>query len=126
MKLYIGNKNYSSWSLRPWLAMRQAGIAFDEVKLRLDFAAGSAFKRALAAIAPTGKVPVLVDDAPAGDGAEGAAPLAVWDTLAIGEYLAEKFSDKALWPAAVRDRARTRSLCAKCTRASPRCARTCR
>ena len=113
MKLYIGNKNYSSWSLRAWLAMRQAGIAFDEVRLRIDFAAGSAFKRALAAIAPTGKVPVLVDDAPAGDAAQGAAPLVVWDTLAIGEYLAEKFPDKALWPAAVRGRARARSLCAE-------------
>ena len=113
MKLYIGNKNYSSWSLRPWLAMRQAGIAFDEVRLRIDFAAGSAFKRALAAVAPTGRVPVLVDDAPSGDAAAGDAPLAVWDTLAIGEYLAEKFPDKALWPAAVRDRARARSLCAE-------------
>ncbi len=102
MKLYIGNKNYSSWSLRPWLLMRQADIAFDEVKLRLDFGDDSPFKRTLRAVAPTGKVPVLVDDG-----------FAVWDTLAIAEYLAEKFPAKALWPAQVRERARARSLCAE-------------
>ena len=102
MKLYIGNKNYSSWSLRPWLLMRQADIAFDEVKLRLDFGDDSPFKRALRAVAPTGRVPVLVDDG-----------FAVWDTLAIAEYLAEKFPAKALWPAPVRERARARSLCAE-------------
>jgi glutathione S-transferase len=102
MQLYIGNKNYSSWSLRPWLLMRQADIAFEEVKLRLSFADDSAFKRSLAAVAPGGRVPVLVDEG-----------FAVWDTLAIAEYLAEKFPAKALWPAAVRDRARARSLCAE-------------
>ena len=102
MQLYIGNKNYSSWSLRPWLLMRQAGIEFEEVKLRLSFDEGSPFKRALEAVAPTGKVPVLVDDG-----------FAVWDTLAIAEYLAEKFPDKGLWPAGQRDRARARSLCAE-------------
>ena len=102
MQLYIGNKNYSSWSLRPWLLMRQAGIAFEEVKLRLSFDEGSPFKHALEAVAPTGKVPVLVDDG-----------FAVWDTLAIAEYLAEKFPDKGLWPAGQRDRARARSLCAE-------------
>ena len=102
MQLYIGNKNYSSWSLRPWLLMRQAGIAFDEVKLRLDFNDASPFKRRLAAIAPTGRVPVLVDDG-----------FAVWDTLAIAEYVAEKFPDQALWPASTRERARARSLCAE-------------
>ncbi len=102
MQLYIGNKNYSSWSLRPWLLMHQAGIAFDEVKLRLDFGDDSPFKRALGAVAPTGKVPVLVDEG-----------FAVWDTLAIVEYLAEKFPAKALWPEPVRERARARSLCAE-------------
>jgi glutathione S-transferase len=102
MQLYIGNKNYSSWSLRPWLLMRQAGIEFEEVKLRLSFADDSPFKRALAAVAPTGKVPVLVDDG-----------FAVWDTLAIVEYLAERFPDKSLWPRPPRDRARARSLCAE-------------
>ena len=102
MQLYIGNKNYSSWSLRPWLLMRHAGIAFEEVKLRLSFEGDSLFKQALAKVAPTGKVPVLVDDG-----------FAVWDTLAIAEYLAEKFPAKALWPADPQARARARSLCAE-------------
>ena len=104
MKLYIGNKNYSSWSLRPWLAMRQLGIAFEEVKLRLSFADGSEFKEALARIgAPAGKVPVLVED----DG------FIVWDTLAIAERLAELLPSAGVWPAAPRARARARSLCAE-------------
>jgi glutathione S-transferase len=102
MQLYIGNKNYSSWSLRAWLLMSQAGIAFEEVKLRLCFTDGSPFKDTLAAIAPTGRVPVLVDDG-----------FAVWDTLAIAEYLAEKYPDKPLWPAHRLARARARSLCAE-------------
>ena len=102
MQLYIGNKNYSSWSLRPWLLMRQAGIVFEEVKLRLSFSDGSPFKRAIATVAPTGKVPVLVDEG-----------FAVWDTLAIAEYLAEKFPAKGLWPGPMRERARARSLCAE-------------
>jgi glutathione S-transferase len=102
-KLYIGNKNYSSWSMRPWVLMRQAGIAFDEVMVRFDsFDADSDFKRALKDVNPVGKVPVLVD----GD-------LAVWDTLAIAEYLAERFPDKALWPADPKARARARSVCAE-------------
>ncbi|HEY8709496.1 MAG TPA: glutathione S-transferase family protein [Burkholderiaceae bacterium] len=102
MQLYIGNKNYSSWSLRPWLLMRQAGIGFEEVRLRLSFEEGTPFKQALARVAPTGKVPVLVDDG-----------FAVWDTLAIAEYLAEKFPALALWPADPKARARARSLCAE-------------
>ena len=102
MQLYIGNKNYSSWSLRPWLLMRHAGIAFEEVKLRLQMTAGSAFKQQIAAVSPAGRVPVLVDEG-----------FAVWDTLAIAEYLAEKFPDKALWPADRQQRARARSLCAE-------------
>ena len=111
LKLYIGNKNYSSWSLRPWLAMRAAGIAFEEVRLRLDFTPGSPFKLALAEVAPNGKVPVLVDDEEK-SAAEG-RPLAVWETLAIAEYLAEKFPDRLPWPASRADRARARSLCAE-------------
>ncbi len=102
MQLYIGNKNYSSWSLRPWVLMTHAGIAFEEMKLRLDSAAGSAFKKALAPISPAARVPVLVDDG-----------FSVWDTLAICEYLAEKFPAKNLWPQASRARARARSLCAE-------------
>ena len=103
MKLVIGNKNYSSWSMRPGVLMRHFGIAFEEVRLRFDFAPGSAFYRELARYTPAGKVPVLVDD----DG------FAVWDTLAIVETLAERFPQHAIWPAEARRRARARSLCAE-------------
>jgi glutathione S-transferase len=103
MQLYIGNKNYSSWSMRPWVLMRAFGIPFDEVMVRFDtFDADSSFKRRVAEVAPTGRVPVLVDDG-----------LAIWDTLAIAEYLAERFAQHALWPRDARQRARARSLCAE-------------
>ncbi len=103
LKLYIGNKNYSSWSMRPWVLMKQAGIEFEEVMVRFDsFDPGSLFKRGIGALNPVAKVPVLVD----GD-------LVVWDTLAICEYLAESSPDKALWPRAAADRARARSICAE-------------
>ena len=103
LKLYIGNKNYSSWSMRPWVLLTQAGIPFEEVMLRFDaFTPDSNFKAALRDLSPTGKVPVLVD----GD-------LVVWDTLAIAEYLAEQFPEKALWPRDKAARARARSLCAE-------------
>jgi glutathione S-transferase len=102
MQLYIGNKNYSSWSLRPWVLMTQAGIPFEEIKLRLSFDADSPMKKALAGITPSGLVPVLVDEG-----------FAVWDTLAIAEYLAEKYAAKSLWPAQPLLRARARSLCAE-------------
>ncbi len=102
MQLYIGNKNYSSWSLRPWLLMTAMAIEFEEIKLRLAWNEDSDFKQTLKRIAPTGRVPVLVD-----------AGFAVWDTLAIVEYLAEKFSARKIWPAAVHDRARARSVCAE-------------
>jgi glutathione S-transferase len=107
LKLYIGNKNYSSWSMRPWVLLRQAGIPFEEVMLRFDsFAPGSAFKQALEALNPNGKVPVLLDTDVSGG-------LAVWDTLAITEYLAEKFPEKSLWPRDAAARARARSVCAE-------------
>jgi len=103
MQLYIGNRNYSSWSMRPWVLMRQAGIAFDEVQVRFDaFTPESRFKREMQRVTPAGRVPVLVDDG-----------FAVWDTLAIAEYLAEKFPERRLWPAAPKARARARSLCAE-------------
>jgi glutathione S-transferase len=103
LQLYIGNKNYSSWSMRPWVLMRQAGMAFEEVMTRFDsFDASSTFKQTVNAVNPTGKVPVLLD----GD-------LAVWDTLAIAEYLAEQFPEKQLWPADTASRARARSVCAE-------------
>lgn len=103
MQLYIGNKNYSSWSMRPWVALRHFGIPFEEVRLRFDsFDPGSAFKAAIGRVTPTGSVPVLVDEG-----------FAIWDTLAIAEYLAEKFPQHALWPRDTRARARARSLCAE-------------
>ena len=103
MQLVVGNKNYSSWSMRPWVLMKQAGIAFNEVMVRFDaFTPDSAFKATLAQHTPAGRVPVLLD----GD-------FAVWDTLAIAEYLAETFPDKGLWPADKHQRARARSLCAE-------------
>jgi len=103
LKLYIGNKNYSSWSMRPWVLLRQANIPFEEVMIRFDsFDAGSRFKQQICAINPAGKVPVLDDDG-----------LIVWDTLAIAEYVAERFPEKNLWPASVHARARARSVCAE-------------
>ena len=103
LQLYIGNKNYSSWSMRPWVLLRQAGIPFEEVLARFDsFDPDSQFKATIAGISPTGKVPVLVD----GD-------LAIWDTLAIAEYLAETYPEKHLWPQDKAARARARSVCAE-------------
>ena len=103
LQLFIGNKNYSSWSMRAWVLLRQAGIDFDEVYVRFDsFDADSEFKRVLGPVSPTGKVPVLVD-----------ADVAVWDTLAIAEYVAETYPDKQLWPATPKARAHARSICAE-------------
>jgi len=105
LKLYIANKNYSSWSMRPWVLLKQAGIPFEEVMVRFGadpFTPASSFKQAVLAVSPGGRVPVLVDDG-----------FAIWDTLAIAEYLAEKFPDKQLWPKDVRARARARSVCAE-------------
>ena len=103
MQLYIGNKNYSSWSMRPWVLMKQAGIAFDEVMNRFDaFTPESKFKARMARVSPAGRVPVLVDGG-----------FSVWDTLAIAEYLAERFPDKQLWPSDRLARARARSVCAE-------------
>lgn len=103
LKLFVGNKNYSSWSMRPWVLLRQAGITFDEVLVRFDsFDADSAFKKTLAGLTPTAKVPVLLD-----------GELAIWDTLAIAEYVAERFPEKKLWPQDSATRARARSICAE-------------
>ena len=102
LQLVIGNKNYSSWSMRPWVAMVQAGIPFEEHKLRLDLSPDSAFRQAVARLSPAGRVPVLVVDGHA-----------VWDTLAIAETLHELFPDRGRWPADSRPRGRARSLCAE-------------
>jgi len=99
MKLVIGNKNYSSWSLRPWMLLRQAGIDFEEIPVRLftkEFAAE------IARYSPAGKVPALID----GD-------VTVWDSLSICEYVAERFPAKALWPVDAAARAVARSVCAE-------------
>jgi glutathione S-transferase len=96
--LVVGNKNYSSWSLRPWLAMRQAGIAFDEVVIPL-YRADS--KAALLRHSPAGKVPALKDGS-----------RTVWDSLAIMEYLAESFPAAGLWPNDAAARALARSISA--------------
>jgi glutathione S-transferase len=84
LRLIIGNKNYSSWSLRPWLAMSVVGIAFEETLIPLN---APDFKSRLLAISGAGKVPVLID----GD-------IHVWESLAIMEYLAENFPAAGLWP----------------------------
>jgi glutathione S-transferase len=102
LQLLIGNKNYSSWSMRPWVLMRQLGLPFEEVKLRFDFNEGSAFREAVARVSPARTVPVLLQDG-----------FAVWDTLAIVETLHELFPGHGVWPAAAHDRARARSLCAE-------------
>jgi glutathione S-transferase len=103
LKLFIGNKNYSSWSMRAWVLMRQFDIDFEEVMVRFDgFSQDSIFKQRIGEISPAGQVPVLVD----GD-------LAVWDTLAIAEYLAERFPEIPMWPRDPAHRARARSICAE-------------
>lgn len=103
LKLYIGNKNYSAWSMRPWVLMRQCGIPFEEIKLRFDsFSPNSEFKKQTLALSPTAKVPLLTDN-----------DLIIWDSLAICEYLAERFPDKNLWPKNAGQRARARSLVAE-------------
>ena len=103
LKLYVGNKNYSSWSMRPWVLLTQAGIPFEEVMVRFDsFEADSRFKQTMGAVSPTGKVPALVDGV-----------LNIWDTLAIAEYVAEQYPDKHLWPQDKAARALARSVCAE-------------
>ena len=97
MILVIGNKNYSSWSLRPWLAMKALGIAFEEKRIALD---QPGTKQDMLKHNPAGKVPCLIDGANA-----------VWDSLAIIEYLAEKRPE--LWPADAAARARARSISAE-------------
>jgi glutathione S-transferase len=99
LRLVIGNKNYSSWSLRPWLALRAAGIPFEEEVVLLDRPDTA---ERLARLSPSGRVPVLLD----GD-------LVVWDSLAICEYAAERFPERRLWPADARVRAVARSACAE-------------
>jgi glutathione S-transferase len=96
LHLVIGNKNYSSWSFRPWIAMKVAGIPFDETVISLDAAD---FKTRVTALGGSGRVPVLID----GD-------VRVWESLAILEYLAEKFPSAGLWPQNIAARAHARAV----------------
>lgn len=100
LKLFIGNKNYSSWSMRPWIALKGTGIVFDEVVIPLY--TGDADKQRILDVTRSGKVPALVD----GD-------ITVWDSLAIIEYAAERFPDAKLWPESVAVRAHARSVSAE-------------
>ncbi len=100
LKLVIGNKNYSSWSMRPWVAMKACGIDFEEIFIPLY--TGPADKQRLLDVSPAGKVPALID----GDAT-------VWDSLAIVEYLAERFPEARLWPDRREARAYARSISAE-------------
>ena len=100
LQLVIGNKNYSSWSMRPWLALRAGGIAFEEVFIPLY--TGEADKKKILGFTSSGKVPVLID----GD-------VTVWDSLAIIEYAAERFAEARLWPEDRAARAHARSISAE-------------
>lgn len=100
LKLFIGNKNYSSWSMRPWVALKASGIAFDEIVIPLY--TGAADKQRILDVTPSGKVPALVD----GD-------VTVWDSLAIIEYVAERFPQAGIWPSDLAARAHARAISAE-------------
>ena len=100
LKLVIGNKNYSSWSMRPWLALRANDIAFEEIFIPLY--TGDADKRKILDVSRSGKVPALID-----------GEVTVWDSLAIIEYLAERFPDARLWPHDRAGRAHARAISAE-------------
>lgn len=99
MRLIIGNKNYSSWSLRPWILLRHSRIRFDEVRIPLFTSEG---ERLLEELCPARQVPVLYDKR-----------LVLWDSLAICEYIADRFGDKRLWPDDAAERARARAMSAE-------------
>jgi glutathione S-transferase len=100
LKLVIGNKNYSSWSMRPWLALRANDIPFEEIFIPLY--TGAADKQRILDFSHAGKVPILVD-----------GEVTVWDSLAIIEYVAERFPEKRLWPEHPAHRARARAVSAE-------------
>ena len=99
LKLYVGNKNYSSWSMRAWVALKAAGIDFEDVLIQFDFPAGNP---AIKATNPAGTVPILEHEG-----------LRIGESLAIVEYVAELFPDKHVWPTDRRDRALARSYCSQ-------------
>jgi len=99
LALVIGNKNYSSWSMRPWVALRQPGIPFREIQLWFD---EGGHATGIEQYSPTGQVPVLlIDNEP------------VWDSLAVCETVAELFPEMRLWPSDARARALARAICAE-------------
>jgi glutathione S-transferase len=98
-KLVIGNKNYSSWSLRAWFLLAEARIEFEEERLALDT---EGFANKIAQYSPAGRVPVLILDGQP-----------IWDTMAIAETVAERWPEKGLWPADANARAHARSICAE-------------
>ena len=103
LTLYIGNKNYSSWSMRPAVLLDAFGLEYTECKLEFDdFSADGVFKQSIGKVSAAGKVPVLVD----GD-------TTVWDSLAIAEYLAETFPEKTMWPLYKTARAHARAITAE-------------
>ncbi len=97
MTLIIGNRNYSSWSLRAWLVMRHSGVPFEEKRIALDT---PGYREQISGYSDAGRVPVLIDQ-----------ELTVWDSLAIAEYMAEKVP--GLWPEAASERALARSVSAE-------------
>lgn len=99
LKLVIGNKNYSSWSMRPWVVMKAFGIPFKEINILL---AQPDTSMQIADYSASGRIPILI-----------AGEITVWDSLAICEYLAEQFPEKPLWPKDVAARAMARSICAE-------------
>lgn len=99
LKLIIGNKNYSSWSLRPWLALKQVGLAFEEVRIPLY---RPEFAEEIAAYSPAGRVPILVD-----------GERTIWDSAAILSYLAERYPDLPWWPGDLEARTLARCVSAE-------------
>ena len=103
MQLYIANKNYSSWSMRPWLVLKAFDLSFEEIQLNFPCERGEGdFKQRILEINPNGKVPALLDRG-----------RLVWDSLAICEYLAEQYPEQALWPRDAQQRAWARSISAE-------------
>ncbi|MDO8299001.1 glutathione S-transferase family protein [Lacisediminimonas sp.] len=99
LQLVIANKNYSSWSMRPWVALTAFDIPFEEIRICLD--RPDTYQQ-IALYSPSGRVPVLIADGHA-----------IWDSLAICEYLAEQFPRHGMWPRDLRARATARSICAE-------------
>ncbi len=95
-KLIIGNKNYSSWSLRPWILLKETGIAFEEQRIPLHT---ETTRSTVLQLSPAGKVPIYIDNG-----------LTIWDSLAICEYINDKYPDKHCWPTDMQDRARARAI----------------